>query len=91
MLNIPEGYTYIRCDQYTPEEFKQQYTNDKGHVSLNCIEYMLRNPKNIYNTDDMIAIHNMSLEHEVGSMLHLTGKNTTKRYRYGSDNFTYKL
>lgn len=81
-MSIPEGYTYIRCDQYTPEEFRQMYTNQKGHVSATAKEYMMMHPKDLYNTDDEIAIRELRRSREVGSMYADTGKHTTKRYRY---------
>ena len=82
MRAIPEGYTYVRCDQYTPEEFIRMYTNDKGEISEYCLEYMRDNPKDIYNTDDQIAIRMNARERDVGSIIAFTGKNTTKRYHY---------
>ena len=84
-MNIPEGYTYTRCDRYTPEQFADMYRNDRGKVSKKCQEYMANNPKRTYNTDDVIAIHCIGLEREVGSMYELTGKTSTKRYDYDHD------
>ena len=79
---IPEGYKFIRCDHYTPSQFKIIYMNSDGVISHNCLEYMKNNPKKIYTTDDRIAIHEMSRSREVNSI----PRGTTKRYLYyGSD------
>lgn len=84
-LAIPEGYTYIRCDQYAPERFIKIYTDDDGIVSPHCMEYMKNNVKRVYDTSDIIAIREMAKEHEVGSLMHCYGRNTTKAYHYDHD------
>ena len=79
---IPEGWTYKRCDIFTPEEFKEMYTNDKGNVSQDCLDYMRDNKKEHYTVSDKIAIREIAMQHEVGSMREITGRRTTKRYKY---------
>jgi len=75
MRNIPEGYTYKRCDQYTKEEFLKLYINPGcKNPSKDALKYVTENPKEVYNTDDIIAVH--QLKNPVGS---LQG-GTTKRY-----------
>ena len=78
---IPEGYTYTRCDQYTSSQFKLMYRGDDGEISPDCIEYMKNNPKKFYTVDDRIAIRQMAIDRAVGSMIEMSGRNTTKRYR----------
>jgi len=82
---IPEGYTYIRCDHYSPAQFRQHYTDENGNVSIHCLEYMEAYPKDIYTISDKIAIREMAKQHQVGSMHDITGHNTTKRYAYDYD------
>ena len=82
---IPEGYTYIRCDQYSPKQFVQIYTNDDGDVDPYCAEYVNQNKKDVYTISDRIAIREMKMANAVGSMLSITGRFTTKRYKYYSD------
>lgn len=82
MKPIPEGYTYIRCDQYSAEEFIKRHTDRSGVMTEICHRYVLDNPKPFYNTDDDIALMQLHDEHVVGSMYSLTGKRTTKRYHY---------
>ena len=77
---IPEGWTYRRCDIFTPEEFKEMYADDKGNVSQNCLDYMRDNKKERYTVSDKIAIREMVMQREVGSMHERTGRDTTKRY-----------
>ena len=80
--DIPEGYSYTRCDQYTPEQFSERFTDNNGKVCLDCRQYMTEYNKSIYNTDDEIAVIHMGVERDVNSMYTLTGRNTTKRYKY---------
>lgn len=82
---IPEGWTYIRCDHYSPAQFRQHYTDENGNTSIHCLEYMEANPKDIYTNSDKIAIREIAKQHEVGSMHDITGHNTTKRYAYDYD------
>ena len=82
MKTVPEGYTYIRCDQYSHDEFKKRYTDNKGNLDEDCYWYMTMHPKAVYDTDDVIAIHNMHRERMVGSLIARTGKCTTKRYDF---------
>lgn len=82
MKSIPEGYIYMRCDQYSPEEFKKLFTDKDGSVDEDCCLYMLNNPKATYNTDDQIAVYGMHSERSVGSIIARTGKCTTKRYDF---------
>lgn len=82
MKPIPDGYTYTRCDQYTPDEFIKRHTDFRGKPRPICIEYMQDHPKKVYTTDDDIALVEILNERSVGSMMRLTGKNTTKRYKY---------
>lgn len=77
---VPEGWIYKRCDIFTPEEFKEMYTDDKGNVSQNCLDYMRDNKKEHYTVSDKIAIREMVMQREVGSMHERTGRYTTKRY-----------
>lgn len=79
---IPEGWTYKRCDIFTPEEFKEMYTNDDGEVSRNYQEYIKNNKKEYYTVNDKIAIREMAMQHEVNSMYEISGRRTTKRYKY---------
>ena len=80
MKPIPEGYTYTRCDRYTPEEFLEKY----GGINLRdiCEQYMKDNPKEVYNTDDEIAIHNIHKERAVPGLLHGRNTFTTKKTWY---------
>lgn len=81
-LSIPDGYTYKRCDRYSPKEFREFYLNERGYESEDCKEYMEEYQKEFYTNDDKIAIHERAFGRIVGSMFALTGKNTTKRYKY---------
>jgi len=79
MLDIPEGYTYVRCDQHSGKEFLKMCTK-KGHKDV-CEEYMKVNPKDIYNTDDEIAVHQLYEERRKVGMYEVRHKRTTKIYR----------
>ena len=78
--DIPEGYSFERCDIYTPEEFLAGYTSDKMREI--CEEYMRENPKDQYDTDDQIAIHRIVAERSVPGLLHGQNRYTTKRVYY---------
>lgn len=84
-ISIPEGYTYKRCDQYTPEEFLERYTDDNGKVSQYYLEYVAANPKDVYTAKDVIEIREMAKVRQVGSLMDSGGRSTvwgvtTKRY-----------
>ncbi len=79
-MNIPEGWTYTRCDRYTKEEFKARY---RQHLRVDIIEkYIEDNPKEYYDTDDEIAVHYILQERSVPGLLHGQNRNTTKRTWY---------
>lgn len=79
MSNVPEGYTYKRCDRYTPEEFLAMYkSRDMKRV---CREYIQENPKDIYTTDDQIALHERVRDRQANSLQRLYGRKTTKRFK----------
>ena len=46
----------IRCDRYSRDEFLRMFTNPKGEVSAKALEYVDQHPKDVYDTDDEIAI-----------------------------------
>lgn len=79
MLDIPEGYTYVRCDQYKAEDFAKMYR--KGYMRDACLEYMKEHPKDIYNTDDEIAIHQILEQRRKVGMYEARHRRTTKIYR----------
>jgi len=80
MLDIPEGYTYTRCDQYSADEFMAMFKND----SMRRIvwEYIQAHPKDRYNTDDEIAVHQIHDDRTVNSMQDVEHRTTTKRYSH---------
>lgn len=80
MKDIPEGYTYMRCDQYTAEEFIKNYSNKAAKEIVR--EYTQEHPKEFYNTDDEIAVHQMMKERSVVSLKETHGRPYTKRYKY---------
>ena len=50
--SVPAGYTYMRCDQLTAEEFVAECN---GRFSKEAaLAFVAENPKPFYNTDDMI-------------------------------------
>lgn len=82
---IPEGWTYIRCDEYTLAQFKTMYTDSNGNLNPLCAEYIKNNPKKIYTTNDRIAIHEIDRERRITAI----PRHTTKRYAFrdsGADN-----
>lgn len=82
MANIPEGYTYTRCDQYSADEFLGMFqSNDMRRI---VTEYIKDNPKDIYNTDDEIAVHQIHDGLVVNSMNDVEHRSTSKRYHYPS-------
>jgi len=82
MPAIPEGYTYKRCDLYSKDEFLDMYTsNDMRRI---VTEYIKDNPKDIYNTDDEIAVHHIHDGLVVNSLNDVVHRNTTKQYHHGS-------
>lgn len=80
MNDIPEGYTYTRCDQYTAEEFAGMFKSKDVHKIAE--DYVKEYPKEMYNTDDEIAIHNILRERDVTSLMKTRQRNTTKRYKF---------
>lgn len=80
MLDIPEGYTYQRCDQYTAEEFIAMYQSKDSKER--CIQYVKDNPKPFYNTDDEIEMHKPCRDAVVNGLGH---RKTTKRYKRSQD------
>ena len=82
MATIPEGYTYIRCDQYSADEFLAMFQS----IGMREIvaAYIKDNPKDIYNTDDEIAVHQIHDGLVVNSMYNVEHRDTTKRYHYPS-------
>ena len=82
MNNILEGYTYKRCDQYSKEEFINMFQS--GDMRRIVIEYVENNPKDVYNTDDEIAVHQIHDGLVVKSLNDVAHRNTTKQYHHGS-------
>lgn len=78
MKDIPDGYTYKRCDIYTKEEFLNMYSGKA--IRDICEKYIEDNPKENYTTDDEIAIHKI-LDSRIVNPLE-GGRKTTKRYKY---------
>lgn len=79
MNDIPEGYKYIRCDQYSPEAFLELYRSKE--MRKVCQEYIQAHPKEIYTTDDQIAIHGLVRDRRANSLQLGFGRTTTKRYK----------
>lgn len=84
-IPVPEDYTFTRCDKFTREEFINMYKDEMCHAILDCLDYLEKHPKDIYDTDDILAIREISKEHYIGSLCAATGKVTTKRYAYDHD------
>jgi len=80
MPAIPEGYTYKRCDEYSKDEFLGMYKSKDMHRIVE--DYVKSHPKDIYNTDDEIAVHQIHNDRSVNSMYDVEHKRTTKRYHY---------
>lgn len=55
--NVPEGYTFKRCDQYSAEELIECFGT--GRMQELAREYISAHPKEVYDTDDEIAIKQM--------------------------------
>lgn len=51
---IPEGYTYMRTDRFTPEEFVQEVK--AGHRKA-AIAWTQANPKEEYTLDDLMQFY----------------------------------
>lgn len=83
--SIPDGYTYERCDRFTPAEFIEMYTDKDGNICRECIEYMTANPKGHYTFSDQMEIRENAKKYEIGSLISRTGRETTKRYSYDYD------
>ena len=75
MTDIPDGYSYIRCDRYKPEDFTKMYR--EGYMRDVCEEYVRKHPKEWYDTNDEIAIHTILESRRVNRLL----RHTTKRYQ----------
>ena len=58
------------------------YADDKGNVNQDCLDYMRNNKKEHYTVSDKIAIREIAMQHEVGSIRKMMGRMTTKRYKY---------
>lgn len=82
MPAIPEGYTYKRCDQYNKDEFLDMYKSKDMRKIVE--EYVTSNLKDLYNTDDEIAVHQIHNDRTVNSMNNVENRRTTKRYHYPS-------
>lgn len=80
MAVIPEGYTYVRCDLYSPDEFIELFPNALSQSI--AIEYVKNNPKEQYNTDDTIAVYNEIDSRRVPGLIHGQHRSTTKRTHY---------
>jgi hypothetical protein len=86
---IPAGYTYTRCDIYTAHEFAEMFARIPEIVNA----YIAENPKEIYNTDDQIAVRHKADEHFIGNgnnsarhgYANGNGGRTTKRWDYPED------
>jgi hypothetical protein len=56
---IPDGYSYRRCDRFTRDEFLRMFTRyekGKAKTSPNALKYVEEHPKEVYTTDDEVAI-----------------------------------
>jgi len=82
MNDIPEGYTYKRCDQYSKEEFLGMFQSEGMRRIVS--EYIKNNPKDTYNTDDEIAVHQIHDGLVVKSLNNVVHRNTTKQYHHES-------
>lgn len=80
MNNIPEGYTYKRCDQYSVDEFLGMFKSKDMRRIVE--EYIRENPKEVYNTDDEIAVHQIHNGRSANSMHDVEHRCTTKRYHH---------
>lgn len=60
-LSIPEGYTLIDCNKYTPEEFIRACgpLALNGRVNLNAVDYVRQNPRKEYDTEDLHRVRMM--------------------------------
>lgn len=79
-MPIPEGYTYKRCDIYTPDEFLSMY--DKRQQRDICESYIKDHPKEYYNTDDEIAIHQIIESKRIVGLHNARHNYTTKKTWY---------
>ena len=80
MKNVTEGYTYMRCDLYSADEFIDLFGNALTRAT--AAEYVRDNPKDLYNTDDEIAVYNAIDARRVPGLLHGQNRSTTKRTYY---------
>ena len=81
-IDIPEGWKYTRCDKYTAEEFKNRVPHVCSEYSEIIEQYIKDNPKEYYDTDDELAIHDIFQERRVPGLLHGQNRPTTKRTWY---------
>ena len=57
---IPEGYTYINCNHYTPEEFVRACSPAiKGCINQNALDYVRDHPRKTYDTEDLYRVRMM--------------------------------
>lgn len=56
MATAPEGYSYQRCDRYTAKEFVDMFRARGRKLLQRALEYVMEHPKDVYDTDDEIAI-----------------------------------
>ena len=61
---IPEGYTYTRCDKYSAEELiaacshtdEFSFCPRKDHRNPHAVAYVKEHRKKVYTTEDVIEI-----------------------------------
>jgi len=75
-----EGYTYKRCDLYSADEFIMLFGN--ALTQSDAAEYVRDNPKELYNTDDEIAVYHIIDSRLVPGLIHGQNRHTTKRTYY---------
>ena len=51
---IPEGYTYMRTDRFTPEEFVQEVNPRRRAIAQAWVK---EHPKETYSMDDLMQFH----------------------------------
>ena len=78
--DIPEGYTYKRCDQYSAKEFLKMFQGKKAKETAQ--NYLNEHPKEVYDTDDEIAVLDILKSRVVQSLSSTRHSWTTKRTYY---------
>ena len=78
--SVPEGYTYMRCDLYSADDFVELFQNALARGIAK--EYVRDNPKEQYNTDDEITVYGIIDDKRVPGLLHGQHRHTTKRTYY---------